>query len=295
MTESPPVLVADRKLLLDHLDMHPGRTVDDDLDPAEVGIKGDTSHVEQGNSYHLGTPEQARTGYASTESPRDKAGLCAYASALDIGWFEVRVAGKVHNLRSFSLWAVAQCKANKPDTRDIREIIYTADGRTVKRWDRLGKRSGGDSSHLFHTHFSLFRDATKAGRGLTALLTRYLTEIGVIDMAFTADEEAQIRKQAALALYDVLTVAVSGKPWNGLLYEGKGAIGESVRNNFGALASGPAVAAIGALAGKLNVDVDEEAIASALLRVLTPKAIAAAIPDTIAAEVVDELAARVAS
>jgi hypothetical protein len=38
-------------------------------------------------------------------------------------------------------------------------MIYTPDGKTVARWDRLGKRSTGDSSHLWHTHLSFFRDS----------------------------------------------------------------------------------------------------------------------------------------
>jgi hypothetical protein len=44
------------------------------------------------------------------------------------------------------LWLVGRCKAGDPDAADIREIIYTPDGKTVQRYDRLGIRSTGDSS-----------------------------------------------------------------------------------------------------------------------------------------------------
>lgn len=182
MTTAPSGLVATRRLLLAHLDIHENSAAyTTDLDPVEVGIVGDTAHVKEGDSYHLGTPEQSTKGtYSVLASPRDRAGLCQFASALDIGQWSTRVGGKTHNLPSMSVWLVAQCKADSADTRDIREIIYSPDGTTVKRWDRLGHSSTGDSSHLFHTHISLFRDATKAGRGLVPLMTRYLTEIGLI-------------------------------------------------------------------------------------------------------------------
>ncbi|MEU8655265.1 peptidoglycan-binding domain-containing protein [Actinoplanes philippinensis] len=181
MTTAPANLKAVRSLLLDHLDIHENSSAyPTDLDPLEVGIVGDTAHVKNGNSYHLGLPEQAKTGYAATESSRDKAGLSAYASALDVGYFSITVKGKTHTLRTFSAWLVAECKKGASDTLDIREVIYSLDGKTVKRWDRLGKRSSGDSSHTFHTHISFFRDATKAGRDLTALFRRYLIAIGLI-------------------------------------------------------------------------------------------------------------------
>ncbi|MEK8110074.1 hypothetical protein NKG94_48450 [Micromonospora sp. M12] len=64
---------------------------------------------------------------------------------------------------------------------DIREIIYSANGTTVKRWDRLGERTSGDSSHRWHTHFSFFRDAIKAGRDQRPLFRRYLGTIGLLE------------------------------------------------------------------------------------------------------------------
>lgn len=157
------------------------------IDPLSVGIVGDKPHAEGGTSYHLGDDDLVSDAYSIVESPRDRAGLTDAAAALDIGWFEIRVAGKTHNLRTFSIWLVAQCKADTADTRDIREVIYSPDGKVVKRWDRLGKRTTGDESHLSHTHESWFRDSEK--RDKTAHLRRYFTEIlGEDDLVTTQAE-----------------------------------------------------------------------------------------------------------
>ncbi|GLY21707.1 hypothetical protein [Micromonospora sp. NBRC 101691] len=182
MTSAPDTLMAARRLLLTHLDVQPGRTVASDLDPAEVGIVGDPDHV---GGYHCGTDRVRREGgqirdYSVTESTRDRTGLSDYACALDIGEFRRTVAGRVYDLPHLSAWIVAQCTAGTADTRDIREVIWSPDGRTVRRWDRLGRRSTGDSSHRWHTHISYHRDAIKAGRDQTALFRRYLTTIGLI-------------------------------------------------------------------------------------------------------------------
>ena len=175
MTRAPANLLALRSLLLTHLDNAPGP---DDLDPAEVGIVGDPAHR---GGYHCGSDRVVTNDYSVVESSRDRAGLTLDAAALDVGQFEVRSGGRTHTLASFSAWCVAQCAANAADTRDIREIIYSLDGSTVKRWDRLGKRSSGDSSHRWHTHFSFFRDAIKAGRDQRPLFRRYLSSIGLLE------------------------------------------------------------------------------------------------------------------
>jgi len=136
---------------------------------ASVGIVGDAAHR---GGYHCGSDRTVNNDYSVVESPRDRAGLSMAASALDIGTFTKTVDGKRHDLRKFSVWLVAQCRAGTADTRDIREVIYTDNGSTVKRWDRLGIRSGGDDSHLWHTHISYFRDSEK--RDKTTLFKRYL-------------------------------------------------------------------------------------------------------------------------
>jgi hypothetical protein len=174
MTTAPASLLAARRFYIDTLAKAGFK-----VDPMAVGIVGDDNHAQSGNSYHLGKSALRGDSYTITESSRDRAGLSEAAAALDLGAFRITVDGKKHDLRSFSLWLVAQCKANTPDTADIREVIYSPDGTTVKRWDRLGKRSTGDKSHLSHTHESWFRDSES--RDKTAHLKRYFSEIGVLE------------------------------------------------------------------------------------------------------------------
>ncbi|MBO4208698.1 hypothetical protein [Micromonospora echinofusca] len=168
MTRAPENLLALRRLFLDHFD---------DLTPASLGIVGDEDHV---GGYHCGSDRVVTDDYSVVESPRDRAGLTDHAAALDIGRFDVQVAGQTHDLRTFSRWLVAQCVENTVDSQDIREVIYSPDGQVVKRWDRLAKRDTGDNSHRIHTHVSFFRDAIKANRDQRPLIRRYLVEIGLV-------------------------------------------------------------------------------------------------------------------
>ncbi|WP_371409726.1 hypothetical protein OG423_14065 [Micromonospora zamorensis] len=183
MTRAPSNLLALRTLLLTHLDNAPGP---DDLDSAEVGIVGDPAHR---GGYHCGSDRTVANDYSVFESPRDRAGLSDFACALDVGQFKVTTPKGTFDLPHYSRWLVAQCAANTADTRDIREVIYSPDGSTVKRWDRLGRRSTGDSSHRWHTHQSYFRDAIKAGRDQTAVVRRYLTEIGLLQPAAPMEDD----------------------------------------------------------------------------------------------------------
>ncbi|TDB93485.1 hypothetical protein E1091_11845 [Micromonospora fluostatini] len=185
MTRAPANLMAVRSLLLTHLNTDRARVRDADLEPAEVGIVGDAAHR---GGYHCGSNRVVNGDYSVVESSRDRAGLTLDASALDVGDFTVTVGGKTHTLHTFSVWLAGQCAAGAADTRDIREIIYSPDGRVVKRWDRLGRRSSGDRSHLWHTHISFFRDATKAGRDQTPVFRRYLTTIGLIKPTSQEDD-----------------------------------------------------------------------------------------------------------
>ncbi|MEU4588743.1 hypothetical protein [Micromonospora aurantiaca (nom. illeg.)] len=215
MTSAPANLLAVRNLLLTYLNVDKKTVRADDLEPAEVGIVGDVNHR---GGYHCGSDRVVTNDYSVVESTRDRTGLTLHASALDVGTFSVRSGGGTHNLRTFSAWMVAQCAANAADTRDIREIIYSPDGRTVRRWDRLGRRTSGDSSHLFHTHFSFFRDSTKAGRDQTPLFRRYLTAIGMI--ATTKPEDDMDAKQFLTILRDPTVVAqLRAIPWQ---YNGRG-------------------------------------------------------------------------
>lgn len=115
----------------------------------------------QGGGYHEGhdllhaagrAPEDPGSDYSYAESLRDRHGLTDAGSAFDMG-------DGFGRFREITLGIVSACQRNDPRTRDVREVIYTPDGVTVRRFDRLGIRSSGDSSHLTHTHTSFFRDA----------------------------------------------------------------------------------------------------------------------------------------
>ncbi|WP_422735934.1 hypothetical protein ACN263_20195 [Micromonospora sp. WMMD729] len=287
MTRAPENLLALRRLLLDHLDNAPGP---DDLDPAEVGIVGDPAHR---GGYHCGSDRVVTNDYSVVESPRDRAGLTLDAAAIDVGEFDVRSGGGRHTLASFSVWCVAQCAANAADTRDIREIIYSPDGTTVKRWDRLGKRTSGDSSHRWHTHFSFFRDAIKAGRDQRPLFRRYLSSIGLLeDVDMTPEEHNWLA-----TVHKNLTV-LDGRNPIGQIYtrmaEGRDETGIPVTGNWNLQSMTKQLTdlqnTLNALAGKDFTD--EAAIVAGVLAGLTPEKIAAAIPPTIAKQVADELARR---
>ncbi|MGX4657112.1 hypothetical protein ACWCHM_26185 [Micromonospora sp. SCSIO 07396] len=285
MTTAPANLLAVRRLLLDTIK---------GLDPAAVGIVGDPAHR---GGYHCGSDRVVSGDYSVVESSRDRTGLTLYAAGLDVGTFSVRVGGVTHNLRTFSTWCDAQCQAGAPDTRDIREIIYSPDGKVVRRWDRLGKRSSGDDSHLWHTHFSFFRDAIKAGRDLTSLFRRYLISIGLIQApkpveAPVAQDKiawATTNRAAALLAGTAADYQIEGEPKRRVepnrLFEAVAGIGAQVAALRTDLA---------ALAGRDLVDEAQLAadLAPALLAHLDPARIAAAIPPTVAAQVVDELSAR---
>lgn len=279
MTRAPANLLAVRTLLLTYLNVDKNAVRPEDLEPGEVGIVGDANHR---GGYHCGSDRVVRNDHSVVESTRDSTGLTLDAAALDVGMFRVSSGGSTHDLRSFSRWCVAQCVAGTSDTRDIREIIYSPDGAVVKRWDRLRKRSSGDSSHLWHTHFSFFRDSIKAGRDQTPLFRRYLTSIGLLE---DTDMDATQARQLA-EVYEILTRWRVGMPTMG---DGKRTI-EPVKWRIRDEAWQASVSAA------LNQDpVDEQAIVAGLLAVLTPEKIAEAIPPTLAQQVADELARRLAA
>jgi hypothetical protein len=189
MTFAPPAILAVRKLIQRHVPQ---------LSAVELGIVGSVSHANSGTSYHLGKGALKSSAYSVVESSRDRNGLSEAASGLDIGWFKITVKGKTHTLRDLSVWMVGQCRAGAAGAGDIREIIYSADGKTVKRWDRLGRRSTGDDSHLTHTHVSWHRDSEH--RDKTALFTRWFQHIGAIDTPEDDVTEAEIIAAVTKAL-----------------------------------------------------------------------------------------------
>lgn len=161
MTFAPETIRAVRALL---------KGEDPDLDDNELGIVGGPSHVTTGTSYHLGKDQliMSKNPYSARTS-RDLAGLSNAASALDID-------DDLDELRELSVWLVAECRANAPDTRDICEIIYSPDGVQVLQWDRergvtSAPRTHSDLSHRMHTHISWYRDSEF--RDKTAVFRRF--------------------------------------------------------------------------------------------------------------------------
>jgi len=130
-----------------------------------LGVVGDTRHIAKGRSYHLGASSLTADAY-SRKTARDRAGLTEAASAIDLG----RLNGNYPALRKFSLWLVKRCQSNAPGTQDIREVIYSPDGKVVLRWDRerglaSEPRPGeAEASHIGHSHVSFYRDSEKRAK-----------------------------------------------------------------------------------------------------------------------------------
>lgn len=182
------------------------------LDPAAIGIVGDPAHKATGG-YHCGNDwlsdaSRLTTDYSKRESSRDRPGTDA-AMALDVGGLS---AAELYKLSRF---IVDACIRGEAWTQDIREVIYyDLPTGTVRRWDRLGVRSTGDSSHQWHTHISYHRDSE--GRDKTELFRRYYegSTTGDALMALSdADADALKYRVAALVQGsdDVLGSAIAGE------------------------------------------------------------------------------------
>lgn len=179
MTFSPPKLLELRAFLAPRTGLSAGN----------LGIVGDTRHVNGGTSYHLGREHLKGSAY-SRKTKRDKEGLSSAASAMDIGNHK--------DLRRLSVALVKVCQANAPGTSDIREVIYSPDGRRVLRWDRERgfasdpEEGEADDSHLFHTHVSWYRDSEARDKvGVFAPLygEKGLDEVPLIDFTLAKDEK----------------------------------------------------------------------------------------------------------
>lgn len=167
MSYAPQTILDVRKLFQKHVPS---------LSNVELGIVGDDSHANSGSSYHLGKDALRKSAYSIIEAHRDRNGLSNAASALDIGYFSIATPSGTQTLSTFNKWLVRECERGAPDTKDIREIIYSVDRKTVKRWDRLNVRDTGDNSHLTHTHISWFRDSEE--RNKTGIFERWFRHIG---------------------------------------------------------------------------------------------------------------------
>lgn len=156
MSVQPPRLLEVRKIFQDRTN----------LSASSLGILHYVSSdgtYRGGGGYHAGNDLLAMIGklntdYSKRESERDRPGS-NYGSAIDIGRFRVTLPnGRVVTNHDMTRWMLAQIKAGAPDTKWIREIIYSLDDKTVQRYDALNKRSSGDPSHTSHEHYSCFRD-----------------------------------------------------------------------------------------------------------------------------------------
>lgn len=308
MTRAPGTILRVRTLLLDHLNVEPSRVRSQDLEPAEVGIVGDSAHR---GGYHCGSDRVVAGDYSVVESSRDRNGLTLDASALDVGQFQVTTRKGTFDLRHFSRWLAGQCAAKAPDCRDIREVIYSPDGKVVRRWDALGRRSSGDSSHLWHTHISFFRDAIKAGRDQTPVFRRYLTTIGLLE-----DEEVLTPDQdARLKFIEKALQRPHGGETIGALYL-RLAVGKDDMPDSQPV-SHPTLTSINSMVARVSAQLtellgrdmtDEPEIIAGVLQGLTPEMFAqaftlagwtpeqfaAALPEDLARAIVDALAARLA-
>lgn len=101
---------------------------------------------------------------------------------------------------------------------------------------------------------------------------------GEDDMALS---EKETRNAATLGLYDGLWVAVNGKDYNGISYDG---VGKSIRNNLAALTVAPILAALAGLDA-----VDETKLANALAPAVAA-AVVASLPEDRDDVTVEELA-----
>jgi hypothetical protein len=178
-----------------------------------LGVVGDASHVAKGTSYHLGKSQLTSDAY-STKTARDKAGLTEAASAIDLG----KLGGSFAKLRSFSGWLVKQAQVNRPGTSDIREIIWSPDGKAVLRWDRergyasAPKPSEADSSHRTHTHISWYRDAE--GRDHTTAFRPYFAPKPAV-------YRVHIAHGAVVRVYTVSPLGCIQKGWTDEPWKGR--------------------------------------------------------------------------
>ena len=147
-------------------------------------------------SYHMTVPqlrtcgggpvdEVARRTPYSIRTVRDRSILGKPDEEFACG-IDIKFPAK--KLRAFSKALVEIAQENPTYARDIREIIYSPDGKLVLRYDRerganSTPRAGeADNSHLWHTHLSLYRDSGNRMRTIEFVL-RGLHRGGLIDAA----------------------------------------------------------------------------------------------------------------
>lgn len=181
------------------------------LPPESLGIQ---HYSPQGGGYHEGNDLLTAAGrldsdYSKRESERDRPGTNG-ASAIDIGEFDVTLHnGRRVTLRTLNHWMEANWHAL--DAQWLREWIYSLDGITVKRLDRLGIRFSGDTSHRTHSHGSGFRDEENTPK--VPLFQRFWAEMeGETNMLAQGDDHDRqlLVRVSSLARGDDTAVAPPG-------------------------------------------------------------------------------------
>lgn len=174
MTISPDTLLTVRRIYQKYTN----------LPAVALGIQ---HYSPQGGGYHEGNDLLAQAGrltsdYSKRETHLDQPGS-NNASAIDIGYFDVKLSnGRRVTLRDHSAWILDHWN----EAWFIRELIYSPDGKTVKRKDRLGIRTTGDNSHLTHDHISYFRDYT-LNPAIPAFHQRFWDDMGRTNQKGTTD------------------------------------------------------------------------------------------------------------
>lgn len=213
------------------------------LSDVELGIVGDTARL---GGYHHGWDQRVTGDYSWSESTRDSSHKTNASRAVDVGMFP--------RLRELSVWLAGQCAAGAPDCADIREIIYSPDGKTVKRWDRLGRRTGGDDSHLLHTHIGYFADAEDHDK--VPVFRRFFE--GADDMTPEQERDLKYAAWRVLALYG-LHDTMPGGPEAGEPVPITAAVKQLQRDLAGLSIPAPAPVDIPALAAALRTELVDAA------------------------------------
>jgi hypothetical protein len=154
------------------------------------------------DSYHMSVPQLRQCGSGPVDTltrktpysiklPRDRAvlpvatniitgpALERYACGLDISF-------PSRKLQSFSKALIELVQADVPYARDVCEVVYSPDGKTVYGWwagngrDSKPELGYGDGSHLWHTHISQHRDAAENIPATAELVIRALHRGGLI-------------------------------------------------------------------------------------------------------------------
>lgn len=200
MTYQPQSLLAVRRLFQEKTR----------LPAVSLGIQ---HYRPEGGGYHEGNDLLAQGGrlntdYSKRESSRDRPGSNA-ASAIDIGWFDVRTAnGRQVTLIDLNRWV--ERNWNAPDAQWMREYIYSLDRKTVKRLDRMKRRTSGDKSHTTHAHASKFRDVHDDSNQPYSFFKRFWDEME------GSGEEIDVTKAE---LYDILGGLMVGVTREGYVNE----------------------------------------------------------------------------